>query len=459
MLLITSYTSYALTSKTSNIIHGNAPYLTFDGGRTRATNADGLLGITLSNGDEITPESNNSTFANPIELPIADQSLADIGMFVPIDTNEIDLKALIGPPYNYWRDDDGDGQGPDGITVTGSLSLAIFDKNDQPVARSEILNICNSPYKLVLSSTVGSLTTHYGVPDESSFNASNATYYVKPKASPMVCFAKPSLKYGAYNDPEQWAQNIDFRGPVTMWNEKKGFIPQSTNVSSYHLNFPTTGAHSLFFDLDIGGSGPLNWQTVSPNGDIKAIMTPNDSGTTVHVVLEGPVATDAQVNSDEPSSLGNIGRPTLPQTFELVGRDSYGNEVVKYGFVLKQWFVKRGVKEFTYYRIAPWCDNIGYNLPKVKDLTNATCQGASSGSHCIGAVGATPASPNNSYQRYIGTGFFSEWGDMSFYDFNGIRGVWGNYYWTSEGFIVGSLVGNSVLSGPTPARNGLCVYP
>ncbi len=458
MLLITSYTSYALTSKTSNIIHGNAPYLTFDGGRTRATNADGLLGITLSNGDEITPESNNSTFANPIELPIADQSLADIGMFVPIDTNEIDLKALIGPPYNYWRDDDGDGQGPDGITVTGSLSLAIFDKNDQPVARSEILNICNSPYKLVLSSTVGSLTTHYGVPDESSFNASNATYYVKPKTSPMVCFAKPSLKHGAYNDPEQWAQEVDFRGPVTMWNENKGFIPQSTNVSSYHLNFPTTGAHSLFFDLDIGGSGPLNWQTVSPNGDIKAIMTPNASGTTVRVVLEGPVATDAQVNSDEPSSLGNIDRPTLPQTFELVGRDSYGNEVVKYGFVLKQWFVKRGIKEFTYYSLAPWCANIGYNLPKVKDLTNATCQNISSGYWCQGVIGAIPASPNNLYQRHIGAGFFAEWGDMYFYDFNGI-GARGQYYWTSEGFIVGSLVGNSVRSGPTPARNGLCVYP
>ena len=467
LLVITSYSSLALTSKTLNIIHGNAPYLTFDGGVTQATNVDGLLGITLSNGDEITPESNNSTFANPIELPIADQSLADIGMFVPIDTNEIDLNALIGPPYNYWGDDDGDGQGPDGITVTGSLSVAIFDKNNQPVARSEKLGICNSPYKIVLSSTVGSLATRYGVPNESSFNASDATYYVKPKASPMVCFAKPDTQYGSLS-----ADGHDFGYFTNMWDRTKGFILQSTDASSYDLNFPTTGAHGLYFDLDIGGSGPLNWEPVSPNGDIKAIMTPNASGTTVHVLLEGPVGTKSQWNSADPSSLGEIKRPRLPQTFELVGRDSHGNEVAKYGFVLKQWFVNRGTDWWHFddeHDVIGWCNNIGYRVPDVKDLTNASCKGinAQASYHCTGAVGATPSSPNNYYQRHIGAGLLTEWGNLQNYP----SANFGRYsfgLWTSRPTQERPLYEHNIIktdSGFIFNRNhgshasAICVYP
>ncbi|KES18448.1 hypothetical protein GASC598I20_018620 [Gilliamella apicola SCGC AB-598-I20] len=96
---------------TSNIINGSAPYLTFDGGRSQATNIDALLEISLSNGDKFTPTSNNSSLTNPIELPTAGQSFADIGMLVPTNTDSIALSSLIGTPYNYWGDDDGDGQG------------------------------------------------------------------------------------------------------------------------------------------------------------------------------------------------------------------------------------------------------------------------------------------------------------------------------------------------------------
>ena len=49
--IITAYSSHALTSKTTNVINGSAPYLTFDDGRTPVINADGLLEISLSNGD------------------------------------------------------------------------------------------------------------------------------------------------------------------------------------------------------------------------------------------------------------------------------------------------------------------------------------------------------------------------------------------------------------------------
>ena len=97
---MTTCSSQALTAKTSNIIHGNAPYLTFDGGLTSVTSSEGLLWITLSNGVKVTPANNNS-LTNPIELPNSGQSFADIAMLVPTDSNSIALNSLIGSPNNF----------------------------------------------------------------------------------------------------------------------------------------------------------------------------------------------------------------------------------------------------------------------------------------------------------------------------------------------------------------------
>ena len=456
MLLITSYSSQALTSKTSKIINGNAPYLTFDGGRTRVTNTEGLLGIYLSNGDKFTPATNNSSLTNPIELPEFGQSFADIGMLVPTDIDSIELNSLIAPPYNYWGDDDGDGQGVDGVIATGSLSLIIYDKDYRKVARSTPLNICNAPYKIKLSNTQGTLKTRYGVPNESRFSAGNTIYYISPKINPdekeRICFAKPNVQ-DSHNP---------YAGPPSMWDQRWGFITQSTTPSSYDLNFPTSGADGLYFDLDLFNvEQPLEWKEVSPNGDIKATMS-NSTNTSVRVTLTGPVATKSQWDSSNP---GNIARPSMPQVFELVGRDSNNKEVVKYGFVLKQWFVNRGTgyPAHTYASIASWCTNFGYRLPKVKDLTNAICSGLSSSSSCNGAVGATPSSSGNYFQRRIGGGLFSEWGNMMFY-----KGV--NFgildYWTSDDaensqhFTVDGGVGSVGSNRYAPSGNyGLCVYP
>ena len=433
--MLISFSSHALTSKTTNVINGNAPYLTFDGGRTRATNTDGLLGITLSNGVKFTPTTNNSSSAHPIELPIAGQRFADIDMLLPIETDSVELSSLIGVPYNYWGDDDKDGQGPNGITATGSLRLSIVDKDNQAVERNEVLTICKAPYKLTLSNTEGTLKTRYGMPNESRFSASNVIYYINPKAkaSPVICFAKPDMRYGSGQ----------YAGPASIWDAKKGFLPQSITPSSYDLNFPTTGANNLYFDLEIAGvAKPLKWEVVSPNGDIKATMT-NLTKTNVRVKLTGPIHD----------------KPSLPQVFELVGKDSDNNDIeVRYGFVLKQWFVTSSAKD--YQSASSMCTEIGYRMPAVKDLTNATCQGSLPGSLCQGAVGATPPSSGNHFQRRIGAGFFTEWGQCVVYD--------PDEYWTSDAtgkyrFIVTPCTGR--VDRKEPHRTGgiyrgrICVYP
>ena len=463
LFLSFSFNSQALSTHTTNVIHGTAPYLTFDGGQTRVTDINHLLAITLSNGEKITPETNNSS-VTPIVLPNAGESFANIGMMIPTNINSISLTSLIGSPYNYWRDDDGDAS----ITATGDLSLSIVDKFNQSVSRNTVLTICNSPYKVKLTSTKGILQTRYGVPNSSNFSASSVTYYINPKATPVVCFAKPDLEFGKL---ENFTDGVhDFRGPPTMWNENRGFIPQSTDPSSYHLNFPTTGMYDIYFDLEIGGSNQaLSWSSVTDGDGRISIIFSNVSNTNVRVQLKGPhVSSKREIDSDNPS---RVAIPSLPQTFELVGRDSRGNQVVKYGFKLKQWFINRKVtssatSSFVESHI-DWCQKIGYRLANVSDYTNASCQGIGKyacDKYSAGLVGALPSSPNNFFQRVIGAGLFSEWGPLPNYgiikhnvsyaaaDRNGTRA----YRYVSSG--VGMISASFDLIKYSRAP-GACVYP
>ncbi len=460
-----------MTTSTTNFIHGNAPYLTFDDGQSRVTDMSNLLGISLSDGRTYSPNNNSAT--NPIVLPEMNETLINVNMLVPTNVDSIALNTLIGAPYNYWWDDDGDGQGSNGIAVTGNLTLTITDKNNKKVLRNTALDICNAPYKVVLSSDGGTLSTQYGVPNSTNFNASRATYYINPKALPKLCFVRPELKFGS----DKVIKGTDFGGPASMWNPNKGFIPQSKDPSSYGLNFPTTGANNLYFYLELAGKNSLSWASPISRGGITATITPNSSGTSVRVKLTGPFANESQWRLDSPA---RITKPTLPQTFELAGKDSKGNVVVKYGFQIKKWFVNRGTVYQNYSNTLSWCNSIGYRIVKVQDLTNASCNGKGSGSHCQGAVGVKPSSLNNNYQRRIGGGLFSEWGYMNNYtganfdsDYhdsnaqgkqNSSNSSIGHAYWTSDpigndNFVVSSSSGYINRFSLDYGHDGVCTYP
>ncbi|MCX8662923.1 hypothetical protein, partial [Gilliamella sp. B2911] len=282
-------------------------------------------------------------------------------------------------------------------------------------------------------------------------SARSETYYINPKASPAVCFARPNLMFGKLGD-DPYAPSWDFAGPSSMWDPANGFIPQSTGPSSYGRNFPTTGANGLYFDLLITGSSqPLSWSPVSLGG-ITVTMS-NPTATSVRVTLTGPYATESQRNSSSPSPLPTI---SLPQTFELVGRDSYGAPVVKYGFTLKQWFVNRGSKTGTPPNILSWCNSLGYRLVKVKDLTNAVRTGE------YPISGASPSSRGNYYMRHIGAGFLAEWGRLSGYSGVGFSDDW---YWTrdptggGDQFVV--IIGSGYVDWNYTYNDhpGLCSHP
>ncbi|MCX8675992.1 hypothetical protein J3U16_11905, partial [Gilliamella sp. B3023] len=198
-------------------------------------------------------------------------------------------------------------------------------------------------------------------------------------------------------------------------------------------------------DLDISGSSQrLSWSPVS-HGGITVTMS-NSTATSVRVTLTGPYATQSQINSSSPS---RVSTPSLPQTFELVGRDTNGTPVVKYGFTLKQWFVNRGSKYDSYPNTLSWCNSIGYRHVKVKDLTNSNRDN----------LGATPSSSGDHYMRHIGSGFSSEWGRM--YDYSDISFL-NDFYWTSDPygssqFLVSTYSGH--LHWDYGYYYGLCSHP
>lgn len=444
-LLPYSFSLQALMVSTSKVIHGSAPYFTFEGGRIKATTTDTLLAIELPDGSTIRPSTNLSSPTNPITL-INGSAFNDIHMAVPQGTNSISLNDLI--TRGNWGDDDGDGV--DKVTATGSLSVYFADKDGNAVNRSDTLDICKAPYKIILSSTEGSLTTQYGVPNRSAFDDSTVLYYIKPNSSGscyFVRYVRPNLRYGSITDG--WG--MDFAGPPNIWDSKEGFLVQATNSSDYGLNFPTTGLDGLYFDLGIegGDASQLTWH-VETKGDIKATISwrrpiqLSDSDIWIperyqedyyvtRVTLNGPSASPSQLDSDSPSRLKV---PSLPQTFELVGTDSLGNEV-KYGFVLKQWFVSRGLDYyhmFGFVKQSTWCDSLGYKMSRISDLTNAKC-GISwpMMPFPCDADGAKPSSAGNFYQRRIGAGFFTEWGVVGDY---GEKPSALQYLWTSDFYAV-----------------------
>ncbi|MWN05726.1 hypothetical protein GQ598_05255 [Gilliamella sp. Pas-s95] len=428
LLFLLSYSqgSVALTAQTSRAIEGSAPYLTFDGGRTKVTDTDSLLYIRLQDGTRYTPSTNPSSSRNPIRLPYAGSILHDIGMLVPSSVSQsngaytVSLSDLV-TRYNYWRDDDGDGQGANGVTATGDISVSFRDKDGNTVSRIDRLSKCRAPYKVTLRSTGGSLTTQYGVPRSSSFSGATVDYYINPYEDTGVCyfvkFARPDLEYG----------NGDYAGPSRIWNPNKGFFTQSNNPSYYYANFPTTGADGLYFYLLIDGANAsqFTWSVVT-DGDITATVDGRGK-----VTLHGPRASSAQINSDSPNPLDV---PDLPQRFELVGRDSSGNEV-RYGFVLKQWFVNRGNKRGTQPNHSSWCRGLGYRLPQIKDLVKFGCTGLD---------GLPCSDTSNHYMRIIDYGFFGEWGRIYNY---ADAGFVNHNHWTSDasgsnGFYVSSGSGH-----------------
>ena len=288
LLTLSINSTYALNTSTVNVINGSAPYLTYDGGITKADSTESLLGITLSDGTVINASNDESSLTNPIELPNQGDTYASIQTIVPLPQSgnsnypKVKMTDLLKAPYNYFGDDDGDGYddvtGEVIATASGDIGVKWENINGIDVtdtvknnAHSKFIE-CDSPYKLTITATNGELKTQYGEPNKSSFMGGSHSYYINPKVEPHVCYAQPSplfddgsqLYAGAMHmlDGTGWDSSTidwDYRGYPSKGFKSYG-ARNSGNYdgknSVYTNNFPSTGSNGLYFYLLLAGISP-----------------------------------------------------------------------------------------------------------------------------------------------------------------------------------------------------------
>ena len=421
VLFLLTFSSYALTSKTSNVIYGSAPYLTLDHGLTKVMTSEALLGITLENGQQyIAPGSTANLYpnaivdyssqSNPITLPNGSNQFSSVKTLVPITGNnnypKINLSNLIGSPYNYWQDDDGDSD----ISATGSLTVKWQDVVGNDITSvvkhnpSQKLSACDAPYKLTVTATNGQLSTQYGHPKSSTFRNGYHVYYLNPTIDrPNVCYAQPNLN-GTGGDELS-----------SQWNAMKGFKVQ--NINSPEVNFPTTGFNGAVFYLLLGGISPE--QVISANGStiyptngrsnvslaLSSTVTPRwGSYSSIHkggdialrVELRGPT-----INSSNPQF--------NPSVFKIYSDSSRRN--ILYTFKIQRWFIVKPYGFGGRYRAEDYCAGFsGYRLPSLRDYNNANGQGWTGGiPGRTDRSGRREISYKNYNNEWVG-GLSNEWG-------------------------------------------------
>ncbi|MDF7667419.1 hypothetical protein PT273_06125 [Orbaceae bacterium ESL0727] len=335
--------------------------------------------------------------------------------------NRIALNDLLSAPYNYGRDDDSDTF----LSASGSITLTITDANGRSVARNATLHVnptCSnpnpaqpytSPFKVVLSSTAGTLKTRYGNPNRTNYAAATATYYIKPKVAPSViaCYAQPNLQYSESQPFGNSSIVSNWVGPASQWDNIQGFKTQ--NINSPSTNFPTMGANNLFFNLSMTGNG-ANYNNVrydkSPaNSGLSLSIESGGSTNIAKITLTGPKYGDSSATANT----------AVPTTFTIYADTNKTNKI--YSFTIGKWFIARPGEGGGYN--ASYCRNTygsNYRIPNVTEYTNANGEGW---------TGGLPGQPNN-YQCRIGGGLFAEWGMVS--SKSSLFG--GNAYYTGSGF-------------------------
>ncbi|MCO6550580.1 MAG: hypothetical protein J6580_07850 [Gilliamella sp.] len=480
----------ALSATTSNVINGSAPYLTFDGGLTKAENTEVLLAITLADEMEIKANEDVSSFIKPIELPQSIKKFSDIKTVVPLPTSgnsyypSFDLNNLIGTPYNYWGDDDGDGD----ISATGSITVKWQDNMGNDITANvkanptELLSTsCAANYQLTIKATSGELSTRYGSPKKSTFNAIEHTYYIKPHKNNItpcsVLYAQPNLAHDdtAYGD----YYNENSNGET--WVAWKGYkVSSASNNGNYENdssikenNFPSTGSHGLYFYLLFEGITPAevlaangNLVSAEEGGNVSLILSTENTPRWRHeyygpkpygysepglkITLKGP-----RYNSNDKSF--------NPVTFKLYA-DSSKNKLL-YEFRLMRWYIAQpnvvyngtGNGTDAQTAVRNYCHSLGsgYRIPDMNDYTNTNRRGWSGG---IPGRNKWAALRQLSYQtggRWIG-GILNEWGCIvndwnaagsgGASKCNGYTGTdWDSYmYWSADVSLSGDYKGKGM---------------
>ncbi|OCG40982.1 hypothetical protein A9G28_07020 [Gilliamella sp. Fer1-1] len=448
LFLITCHIHYAsaLSATTTQVIHGSAPYLTFDGGVTKG-NIQALLGIRLSDGREYVPKNGESNFYPnakavdnyyTIELPSNADSFDGIQTLVPIPKMDnysvIELSKIIGG--NNLLDDDGDSYG----NITGTLDAFLYDRNSDYLTRivkshsTDKLDLC-SLYVLTLSIDDAQLSTQYGIPKARDFDHVSQTYYLKAKNGVRTCYASPPARYGGGEGPN-WVRGL-------------GFLVVNSHIPEE--NFPTTGSNGLSFHLGLGGVTPE--QVIDANGTTVSAVSGSNSAT----LLLSTENSELKITLKGPSKASDK-KKFSPSLFKLYA-DSNHSQLL-YSFKIERWYLANpdDSGDGSYDEAQIFCDSLGsrYRIPSVGDYTNANSSDWHWGVPGQGNYNLRQVS-YKSGERWIG-GLFNEWGDFTYGSGRGDDWL-DDEYWAADKFGVDSSGGVRLNNGPYAYAITACVTP
>lgn len=434
----------ALSNKTSNIIHGTAPYLTFDNGQTKSTDTKALSWISfIENGREVKhnrPPVDNDNNPLSIALPTNLATFADIKTIVPVDTpidgdkiQSIDFIKLLQAPYNYGRDDDGDVIN----SGTGKIQMTIVSATGQNVARTDAIDKCLAPYNIKLKIENSSIQTQYGVPNTAKFSDLDDNYILTVGSSTIyTCFVQPNTLVVYEN-----------QGIAGEWDtDSKAFLVQ--DINNPESNFPATGGNNVSFKFIVAGLDSyrqLSYTKEPSNSNIDLEFSETQHYKIPVVTLKGP-------NANSPS----YKRSFVPTQFTIYA--DRAKTLPIYRFKLRRWFIPQinstgddYIVNVSHDAAVSFCSSLaGYRMPTVADMTNANGSGWNGGY------------PGNGKKPLwqINGGLASEWGELHSY-----KGFTMFAFWTgspsstpNQYYIVGSA-GSSISSLKNQFTQAICVSP
>ncbi|PXY94388.1 hypothetical protein [Frischella perrara] len=413
-----------LSKQTENPIQGTAPYLLFNfkNGETRKVlNSDDLLYMGFYDGDKLKiydirdNPSEENIFIVPATVKTFEQILLPIPLNASYNTGNFQFISLDELSSKWGVDDDGDRN----FIGKGNLKVRITSEGGNTAKRYEQFVACDSPYykiHLIISGAISeepAILTKYGNPERRVFSEQDIKFFVRHIIEPSACWVKPNMTSNG------GASNRDnYNGPVEQWDFSKGFSPQ--NIDQPSLNFPTSGMDNLSFQLTMAETkvNDMTYTTEPSNSELRLAITPvsDDKKVIAKITLHGP-------NSSTTPPPQNT---FIPTTFTIFTDNSKKTKL--YTFKIAKWFIvkpnsndnKKGV---IYSEAKEYCNNIGYKLPLIGDLTNGNAPD-------IAWKGGLLGQPNN-YQRRIGGGLLAEWGEISqnYYPDNNVTSMyfWGDY--------------------------------
>ncbi|NUF50310.1 hypothetical protein [Gilliamella sp. ESL0250] len=475
--------------ETANVIMGSAPYISFDGGRTKISSTEDTLWMSYKMGNKTfryTPANNPSSPQNPILLPESFKTFADIDSVVPknqsipdwAELHEQEIQFNSRDNREYFFDDDGDKI----KSGAGELTLIIADNGDHLVdedwwisepqfgyKRSDPIDPCRYSYRLILKSSISSVTTELGIPSESSGVPENVwkqdrwsfeklfIVHVKPTVSnPYVCWAFP-----IYQDPradhigKEWKSGtIDIDDPNDIYlyrGRKRGFLLQNINQPS--SNFPTIAGDSLQFTLTVAGilHNELSYSKQPANSNIN--LTINGVGEYDDITYYGRFPNEAIITLLGPKE-GQSDTSFTPTTF-IIYADKAKTKPI-YSFTISQWIIKSNYNQPTFKESSAYCERIGYRLPTIPELTNMK------NPKLDWNQGYPPSREEYVAQAQLKGGFYPEWGSRELWrlPWGSNTEVWvSNHHKNDNYYLVDSY--GRISSKPMTAKAGrtFCISP